>query len=283
MLEFTKMTGIGNDYIYINCIDRELNTNPSKLAEKMSDRNFGVGSDGLVLIKRGQQADYYMEMYNSDGSQSPMCGNALRCIAKYLYDKNITKDKTINIETASGVYKAILFIENNKVHEVEIDMGSPSFSPKNIPIIGFNSPVLNKDIEILNHKLQFSAVSIGNPHCVIFLSKNIDMKNYPVKEIGPLIEHHEYFPEKTNVEFVQLISSNEVIQRTWERGSGETLACGSGASAVLAVGVSLKMLEHKVLIHLRGGDLKLTWDNDLQHIIQRGTATFVFEGTWIDN
>ena len=275
-MKFTKMHGIGNDYVYINCFEETVN-DPNKLAIEMSNRHFGIGSDGLILIKPGEKAPFRMDMFNADGSWSEMCGNGLRCVAKYVYDKRMINNEVFDIETGAGVLKVTIFPNNNMAELIEINMGKPILEPHNIPIKEYSNKVINETITILDRKFRFTAVSMGNPHCIIFLDE--DIMDFQVHKYGPIIENHPLFPKRVNVEFVNVISPKEVIQRTWERGSGETLACGTGASAVQVAGVLNNITDKQILIHLKGGDLHLRWDKD-DNIYLKGPAEFVFEGEW---
>lgn len=276
-MKFTKMQGLGNDYIYINCFN-EIVKNPNGLAQVMSNRNFGVGSDGLVLIMPSEIADFRMRMFNSDGSESEMCGNAIRCVGKYVYDHGLTKQKNITIETLAGIKVLNLLVENEKVKLVEVDMGEPILQPEEIPVYSKKKPVIGENIEVNGQTLSFTCVSMGNPHAVTYVD---DVSNYTVKEIGSLIESHELFPNKTNVEFVEIIDKNTLKMRVWERGAGETLACGTGACAVLVASVLNNKVERKSTIQLLGGDLVIEWNEDNNHIYMTGPAEMVFEGVWL--
>ncbi len=277
MIHFTKMHGTGNDYIYI---DNRKGTikNAGKLARTMSDRHFGVGSDGLILIMPSSKADFSMRMFNADGSEAEMCGNGIRCFAKYLYDREITDRKKITVETLAGIKKLSLQTRNKKVTAVQVDMGEPILQRDRIPMRGAPGMVIN-EILPLDDGARFSitAVSMGNPHAVIFVE---DVKNFPVNKYGPMIETHHLFPQRTNVEFVQVIDSKEIIQRTWERGTGETLSCGTGASAVTAACVLNSITERQITVHLLGGDLNLEWREKDNHMYLSGPAIEVFHGIW---
>ncbi|HRV15943.1 MAG TPA: diaminopimelate epimerase, partial [Spirochaetota bacterium] len=246
-MPFTKLHGIGNDYIYINAIKHSVK-NPKKLAIAMSNRNFGVGSDGLILILPSDKADFTMRMFNADGSEAEMCGNGIRGFAKYVYDHNLTKKTTIAIETLAGIKQVRCTLKNGKVHTVTVDMGEPILLRDKIPMIGNPGTVIEEDLHVDGVKFSITAVSMGNPHVVIYVE---DVKNFPVEKYGPMIENHELFPKRTNVEFVQIVTGKEVIQRTWERGSGETLACGTGASAVTVAGVLTEKTDRRLKVHLK--------------------------------
>jgi len=277
MIKFTKMHGTGNDYIYID--DRkEVIKNPSKLAVEMSNRNFGVGSDGLILILKSKSADFRMRMFNSDGSEAEMCGNGIRCLAKYVYDHNLTEKKELTIETEGGVKKLKLKLKNNLVDSVTVNMGEPILQRERIPMLGETGMVINENLHLPDGiDFTITSVSMGNPHVVIFVE---DVENFPVSKYGPIIENSDLFPQRTNVEFVQIVSSKEVIQRTWERGSGETLSCGTGSSAVTVAGILTKQTEREILIHLLGGDLKTEWNEKDNCIYMTGPAVEVFRGEW---
>ncbi len=275
-MKFTKMHGIGNDYVYVNCFEEKVD-DPEKLAVTISDRHYGVGSDGLILIKAGDKTAFRMDMYNADGSYSEMCGNGLRCVAKYLYDTRMTHETLFDIETGAGILKVQIFPKEGQADLIEINMGQPILEAKDIPMTQFSGRVINENIEVLDRIFRFTAVSMGNPHCIIFLDE--DLHSFPVEQYGKVIEHHSIFPNRVNVEFVNVISPQEVIQRTWERGSGETLACGTGAAAVQVAGVLNNLTEKAILNHLKGGDLHLKWDEE-DHVYLKGPATKVFEGQY---
>ena len=276
MIPFTKLHGIGNDYIYINAIKHPVE-NPKKLAIAMSNRNFVVGSDGLILILPSDKADFTMRMFNADGSEAEMCGNGIRGFAKYVYDHGLTKKTTIAVETLAGIKQVRCMVKNGKVHTVTVDMGEPILLRDKIPMLGNPGTVIEEDLHVDGVKFSITAVSMGNPHVVIYVE---DVKNFPVEKYGPMIENHELFPKRTNVEFVQIVTGKEVIQRTWERGSGETLACGTGASAVTVAGVLTEKTERRLKVHLKGGNLAIEWNNKDNHVYLTGTAEEVFEGIW---
>lgn len=273
-MKFTKMQGAGNDYVYVNCFEETVE-NPAEVAIRVSNRNFGIGSDGLILIMPSQVADVRMRMFNSDGSESEMCGNGIRCVAKYAYDHGIVSKQEITAETGAGILTLQLFTNGNKVEKVRVNMGTPRLSRAEIPMTGDGSlQVVNEPLNILHSTFHITCVSMGNPHCVIFVD---DVAGFPVEKYGPLIENHEMFPRRTNVEFIQVISRTEVRQRTWERGAGETLACGTGASAVSVAGVLNGLTERKILNHLSGGDLELEWREN-GPVFMTGPAVEVFTG-----
>jgi diaminopimelate epimerase len=274
-MKFTKMQGAGNDYVYVNCFEERLE-NPAQIAVKVSNRNFGIGSDGLILILPSDRADIRMRMFNADGSESEMCGNGIRCVAKYAFDHGLVMKKEITAETGAGILTLQLFTDSrDKVDKVRVNMGAPRLSRAEIPMIGNGpSPVMAEPLNILHTLFNITCLSMGNPHCVIFVD---DVESFQVEKYGPLIENHEIFPRRTNVEFVRIISPSEVRQRTWERGAGETLACGTGASAVCVAGILNGLTEKKILNHLSGGDLELEWAED-GNVYMTGPAVEVFSG-----
>jgi len=275
-MKFTKMHGAGNDYVYVDCFAEKIE-NPAEVAIKVSNRNFGIGSDGLILIMPSDKADLRMRMFNSDGSESEMCGNGIRCVAKYAFDHGIVSKKEISAETGAGILTLQLFTgAGGKVDRVRVNMGKPRLTKAEIPMLGepAGDQTINQPLNILHTVFHVTMVSMGNPHCVIFVD---DVENFQVEKYGPLIENHDLFPRRTNVEFVQIISRTEVRQRTWERGAGETLACGTGASAVCVAGALNGLTEKKILNHLSGGDLELEWAED-GNLYMTGPATEVFSG-----
>jgi diaminopimelate epimerase len=274
-MKFTKMQGAGNDYVYINGF-KERVENPEQLSIRLSNRRFGIGSDGLILILPSERADIRMRMFNADGSESEMCGNGIRCVAKYAYDHGMVTKREITAETGAGILTLHLSTDgHDKVEKVRVDMGAPRLSRAEIPMQGNGTGrVVAEPLNILHTTFSITCVSMGNPHCVIFVD---DVENFQVDKYGPLIENHELFPRRTNVEFVHVISPSEVRQRTWERGSGETLACGTGASAVCVAGVLNGVTGNKILNHLSGGDLELEWAED-GSVFMTGPAVEVFSG-----
>jgi diaminopimelate epimerase len=274
-MKFTKMHGAGNDYVYVNCFEERLD-NPEQVAIRVSNRNFGIGSDGLILIMPSDVAEVRMRMFNSDGSESEMCGNGIRCVAKYAYDHGIVSRREITAETGAGILTLQLVTnDRNRVDKVRVNMGKPRLTRAEIPMLGEpGEQVVGEPLNILHTTFQVTCVSMGNPHCVIFVD---DVENLQVEKYGTLIENHELFPRRTNVEFVQVISRGEVRQRTWERGAGETLACGTGASAVCVAGALNGLTEKKILNHLSGGDLELEWAED-GNLYMTGPAVEVFSG-----
>lgn len=273
-MKFTKMHGIGNDYVYVNCLQEKVE-DPSGTARKVSDRHFGIGSDGLILIKPSKKADFEMEMYNADGSRGAMCGNGIRCVAKYVYDYGLTDKTSISVETGSGIKYLDLTVENNKVTMVKVDMGEPDLTASHIPIKAQTEQVIDEPIEVDGKTYRITGVSMGNPHGVVFLD---DIDSLDIEKIGPSFENHVRFPDRINTEFVQLDNRSHVRMRVWERGSGETLACGTGACAVAVACVVNGLTQREVTVSLRGGDLEICWDEKDGHVYMTGPATVVFDG-----
>ena len=272
-MKFTKMQGLGNDYVYVNCLE-EVVENPKEIAIKVSDRHFGIGSDGLILIKPSDKADFFMEMYNADGSQSEMCGNGIRCVGKYVYDFGLTKKTEVAIETLAGIKYLTLHVKDNKVETVTVDMGCPILEAKEIPVLSQEEQFINQPVQALGQVYNMTGVSMGNPHGVIFVE---NVKDFPVHEVGKVLEVHEIFPRRANIEFVEVLNKTTANMRVWERGSGETLACGTGTCASVVAGVLNGLLERKTLVHLLGGDLLIEWKED-NHVYMTGAATTVFTG-----
>lgn len=273
-MKFTKMHGIGNDYVYVNCLQEKVE-DPSGTARKISDRHFGIGSDGLILIKPSEKADFQMDMYNADGSKGAMCGNGIRCVAKYVYDYGLTDKTSIAVETGSGIKYLDLTVENNKVTMVKVDMGEPDLTASHIPIKAQTEQVIDEPIKVDGKTYRITGVSMGNPHGVVFLD---DIDSLDIEKIGPSFENHVRFPDRINTEFVQLDNRSHVRMRVWERGSGETLACGTGACAVAVACVVNGLTQREVTVSLRGGDLKICWDEKDGHVYMTGPATVVFDG-----
>ena len=273
-MKFTKMQGIGNDYVYVNCF-KEVVEEPEKVAIKVSDRHFGIGSDGLILIKPSDKADFEMDMYNADGSRGSMCGNGIRCVAKYVYDYGLTKKENITIDTPSGIKYLDLKIEDNKVEQVCVDMGEPILKSVEIPIISEKEIILKEPIEIDGITYSMTGVSMGNPHTVVFID---DVKGLEIEKIGPKFEQHPCFPKRVNTEFAKVLDRNTVEMRVWERGSGETLACGTGACAVAVACILNEYTDNHVKVKLLGGDLEILWDKKKNKVFMTGPATVVFDG-----
>jgi len=283
-MRFTKMHGAGNDYIYVDCFEEPLPDDPAQLARQLSDRHFGVGGDGLILICPSETADARMRMFNADGSEAEMCGNGIRCLAKYVYDHGLSRKETLEIETAAGVKTIELEIVAGRARRVRVDMGEPALEPETIPTTlpgtasGDGSRVIGAKLHVAGSPLEVTCVSMGNPHAITFVDRLSDRW---VLQIGPQLEVDPHFPRRTNAEFVEVVSPVEVRVRVWERGSGETLACGTGASAVCVAGVLTGRTERKIVAHLPGGDLELNWAND-NHVYLTGPAVEVFSGRWND-
>ncbi len=273
-MKFTKMEGLGNDYVYVNCF-RETVDNPSEVAKKVSDRHFGIGSDGLILIKPSEVADFRMDMYNADGSQAEMCGNGIRCVAKYVYDYGLTDKTSISIETLAGIKYLDLQVTDGKVSLITVNMGSPELIPDKIPVISDSKRVVDEPIEVDGTTYKMTCVSMGNPHCIVFVE---DTASFPLETVGPLFENHERFPKRVNTEFIQLLDRKTVNMRVWERGSGETLACGTGACASAVACILNGLTEDEITLHLLGGDLIVRWDQQDNLVYMTGPAQVVFDG-----
>ncbi|HJB51432.1 MAG TPA: diaminopimelate epimerase [Candidatus Anaeromassilibacillus stercoravium] len=275
-MKFTKMHGTGNDYIYVNGFEEKLE-NPSEAAVKLSDRRFGIGSDGLILILPSDVADCRMEMFNADGSIGKMCGNGIRCVAKYVYDRGLVKKDVLRVETRSGVKTLQLRVEDGKVASVRVNMGQPELDPEKIPVLFSKDRMVDEEVYTPSGNVwRVTCVSMGNPHAVIFVD---DVEGLNLPAIGPEMEKHAMFPERANIEFAQVTGSHEVQMRVWERGSGETLACGTGACACAVASVLTGKADRDVTVHLRGGDLHVFWDPDTDDVYMEGPAAFVFDGT----
>ncbi len=277
-MKFTKMHGCGNDYVYINCFEEKIE-NPTKLAIKVSNRHFGVGSDGLILICPSDKADFRMDMYNADGSQSEMCGNGIRCVGKYVYDYGLTNKDEVSVETLAGIKYLKFQIEDGKVKKITVDMGEPELIAKNVPVISENERAIDEEIIVDGVAYRMTCVSMGNPHSVVFVDSTSE---FPLEEIGPKFESHERFPRRVNAEFVQILNENEVNMRVWERGTGETLACGTGTCATAVACILNGKTKDEVTVHLLGGDLIIKWDRDTNHIYMTGPAEVVFDGVFSD-
>ena len=277
-MRFTKMHGAGNDYVYVDCF-AETVTDPSALARRVSDRHRGIGSDGLILILPSAAADARMRMFNADGSEAEMCGNGIRCVAKYVYDHGIARKRELAVETGAGVLRLEVYPgADGRVDRVRVDMGEPRLRPEQIPVGRSGDSVINAAIDVGGRSREMTCVNMGNPHAVFFVP---DLGEIELEKIGPLVEHHELFPERTNAHFVKAHSAGEVTMRTWERGSGITLACGTGAAAVCVAGALTGNTGREILAHLPGGDLELQWAaND--HVFMTGPAVEVFIGEWPD-
>jgi diaminopimelate epimerase len=275
-IKFTKMQGCGNDYVYVNCMDKLID-NPEKVSQYISDRHFGIGSDGLILICPSDVADFRMAMYNADGSEGKMCGNGVRCIAKYVYEYGLTDKKKISLETKSGIKYLDMDIEDGKVQMVKVDMGAPILKPAEIPVKTDSSmdSFINQPLDVDGNTFMVTCVSMGNPHAVVFVD---DTKSLDIRKYGPVFETHPAFPEQVNTEFVQVISRNEINMRVWERGSGETLACGTGTCASVVACVLNGKTDEKVTVHLLGGDLFIEYNRGNGTVWMTGPAEIVFDG-----
>ncbi len=281
MIKFTKMEGLGNDYVYVDCTKQDIE-NASNLAKIISDRHFGVGSDGLILIKSSKKADFRMQMFNSDGTEAEMCGNGIRCVGKFVYDKGLTDKTTLKIETLAGIKVLNLNVEGGKVKTVKVDMGEPILDYKLIPAKdgkvykskdGIKFYKVNIDIE--GNLKELTCVSMGNPHGVDFAN---NVEKLKVEKYGPIIEVDKHFPNKVNVEFIEILDKHNIKMRVWERGAGETLACGTGACASVVASVLNGYTERNVTVELLGGKLEIEWNKENNHIYMTGAATEVFEG-----
>ncbi|MCR5202763.1 MAG: diaminopimelate epimerase [Lachnospiraceae bacterium] len=275
-MKFTKMHGCGNDYVYVNLFEEKID-DFCDTAIKVSDRHFGIGSDGLICIAPSEVADVRMIMYNLDGSEGEMCGNGIRCVAKYSYDHGLVDKDIITVETKAGIKTLELNVENGKVSTVKVNMGAPIMEPEKIPVVSDKSEVISEPITVNGKEYKFTAVSMGNPHSVIFVDETKDL---PLAEMGPYFENHEFFPARVNTEFIQVLSRNEINMRVWERGSGETLACGTGACASVVACVKNGLTDNKVTVHLLGGDLVIEYNEEENTVYMTGPATESFSGVW---
>ena len=279
MLKFTKMEGLGNDYIYVDCTKNDLE-NAAELARVMSDRHFGIGADGLILIKKSENADFRMQMYNSDGTEAEMCGNGIRCVGKYVFDKGLTKNTTLKIETLAGIKTLKLNVENGKVQSVKVDMGEPILDYKLIPVKNVKEHKSKDEVKFYKVNVdknphELTCVSMGNPHAINYIK---DVKAVKVSDYGSIIEQDEHFPNKINVEFIEIVDRNNIKMRVWERGTGETLACGTGACASVVASVLNDYTNRNVKVELLGGNLNIEWNKEDNHVYMIGPATEVFEG-----
>lgn len=273
-MKFTKMQGIGNDYVYVNCFEETVQ-NPSEVAKFVSDRHFGIGSDGLILICPSEVADCQMVMFNADGSQSQMCGNGVRCVGKYIHDKGLTDKTTVTVETLGGIKTLALHLRDGVVDTITVDMGEPILEPEKIPVKGSGHRFVAEDVAVDGKTYSITAVSMGNPHAIVYV-EDTDSLNLP--KLGPAFEHHALFPERTNTEFIQVMDPRTLKMRVWERGAGETLACGTGACASLVASVLNGKSERRATLKLLGGDLEIQWDEKTNHVFMTGPAAFVFDG-----
>ncbi len=273
-MKFTKMHGCGNDYIYVNCLEETVE-NPKDTAIKVSDVHFGIGSDGLILVCPSKVADFRMAMYNADGSEGKMCGNGIRCVGKYVYDNHLTDKTTVTIETLSGIKTLELTVKNGKVEMAKVDMGAPILQSSLIPAISDEDTIINKEIQVNGENYNITCVSMGNPHCVTVVNST---KDFPVEKIGPYFEKHEMFPDRVNTEFVEIISRKEINMRVWERGSGETWACGTGTCASVVACVLNDLTEDEVLVHVLGGGILVHYDRNKNTVFMTGPAATICTG-----
>ncbi len=273
-MKFTKMHGIGNDYVYVDCTKERLE-NPSEIAQLVSDRHKGIGADGLILIRSSDEADFEMAMYNADGSYGKMCGNGIRCVAKYVYDNGLTDKTEISVISGGAVKYLKLTVEDGKVKKVRVNMGEPILTPAEIPVVGEGDRLVAVPIVVDNQVYEMTCVSMGNPHAVVFLDGVEQLK---LEEIGPKFEQHERFPDRVNTEFVERMDSRNLKMRVWERGSGETMACGTGACATAVAAILNGYAERDLTIHLLGGDLEISWDETDNCVYMTGTAATAFTG-----
>ena len=279
-IKFTKMHGCGNDYVYINGIKEHIaQEKKAELVRRLSDRHFGIGGDGVIFINRGQEAEFEMEMYNADGSRAQMCGNGIRCVAKYVYDYGITDKKNIAVESFGSVkYLELTVGADNKVSSVRVNMGAPILKAADVPVISDNERVVDEEIEVNGKIYKMTCVSMGNPHAVVFVNDIDDIKSFDIESVGPYFENHKRFPERTNTEFVRIIDKNNVQMRVWERGTGETLACGTGCCATTVACVLNGLTENCVNVHVLGGAIKCEWNREENIVYMDGPATTVFNG-----
>lgn len=277
-MKFTKMHGCGNDYVYVNLFEETV-VDPGKLSIAVSDRHFGIGSDGLITIGPSSVADFCMRMYNADGSEAGMCGNGIRCVAKYVYDHHLTDQTVISVETGAGVKDLSLEIRDGRVFAVRVDMGEPILAPERIPVRAQGDRVVDDPVSVGGREWNMTCVSMGNPHAVVFVE---NVAEFPLAQYGPCFENHERFPERTNTEFVQIHSRSEISMRVWERGSGETLACGTGTCAAVMACILNGRTDDRVQVHLRGGDLFIEYDRQRNHVFMTGPAVEVFTGNFYE-
>lgn len=273
-MKFTKMHGCGNDYVYVNLFEEKID-DYAKMSIKVSDRHFGIGSDGLITIGPSECADFRMRIFNADGSEAEMCGNGVRCVGKYVYDHKLTDKKEVDVETGAGIKHLILNVKNDKVETVRVDMGEPVFNAKDIPVALDMDKVVDYPITVGDREWKMTCVSMGNPHAVVFID---NVKEFQIEKYGPLFENNKMFPKRTNTEFVEIISDSEVSMRVWERGSAETWACGTGTCACVLACILNGYTKDRVLVHLLGGDLIIEYDRASNHVFMTGPATEVFNG-----
>lgn len=273
-MKFTKMHGIGNDYVYVNCLEETV-TDPAAVAIQVSDRHTGIGSDGLILIKPSETADFMMDMYNADGSRGKMCGNGIRCVAKYVYDYGLTDKTTICVETLAGIKEIQLTVKDGKVEKACVNMGQPGLTPEQVPVLAKGTSTVGLPVVVDNHTYDMTCVGMGNPHAVVYME---DVAGLQLETIGPGFEKHPMFPERVNTEFVKVLDPTHLEMRVWERGSGETFACGTGACATLVASVLNGYSQRRATVHLLGGDLDIFWNPNDNCVYMTGPATTVFDG-----
>ena len=275
-MRFTKMQGAGNDYVYVDCISQLIpEEERPALARYVANRNFGVGSDGLICICASDKADFHMDMYNADGSRSEMCGNGVRCVGKYVHDRGLTDKEIVTVETGAGIRTLWLHVKNGRTESVRVCMGRAEFAPERIPVAASGESFIDQSVEVEGEFFRVTALSMGNPHAVVFVE---DTEEVDIERLGPAFENHPLFPERVNTEFVQIIDRNTLKMRVWERGSGETLACGTGATAALAAAVVCGHTEESASLQLRGGELFIEWNREEDLLYMTGPAEFVFDG-----
>lgn len=275
-MKFTKMHGCGNDYVYVNGFVEKLEQEKKpEIVRRLSDRHFGIGGDGVIFINPSEEADFEMEMYNADGSRSEMCGNGIRCVGKYVYDKGLTDKTQVSVISAGKIKYLTLHTENGKVKTVRVNMGEPEFVAANVPVISQNEHVIDEEIEVNGQTYKMTCVSMGNPHAVVFID---DTESLAIEQIGPHFENHERFPRRTNTEFVQVIDRNYVKMRVWERGTGETLACGTGCCATAAACVLNGLTENEITVEVLGGKIQIEWNREENLIYMTGPAETIFDG-----
>lgn len=275
-MKFTKMHGCGNDYVYFDCTENEI-ADESAAAIALSDRHFGIGGDGIIIIKKGTKADFEMVMYNADGSRGAMCGNGIRCVAKYVYDNGLTNNTSMTIESMGAVKYIDVTVENGKVVSAKVDMGKPILNAKDVPVVSNNERVIDEPITVDGKEYRMTCVSMGNPHAVVFIDKT--PREFPLEQVGPLFENNAVFPDRTNTEFAFVQDRKNIEMRVWERGSGETLACGTGTCATVVAAILNGLVDNDVTVHLLGGDLNISWSGDENDsVIMTGPATTVFSG-----
>jgi diaminopimelate epimerase len=279
-MKFTKMHGCGNDYIYINGFEEKVdNDKKPELVRRLSDRHFGIGGDGVIFINKGSEAEFEMEMYNADGTRAQMCGNGIRCVAKFVYDKGLTDKKSITIESFGKVkYIDLTLGGDGKVESARVNMGEPILEAKKVPVVSHNDEVIDEEVFVEGRPYRMTCVSMGNPHAVVFVENIDDMCNFDLEAVGPYFEHHERFPERTNTEFVRVIDNNNVQMRVWERGTGETLACGTGCCATVVACVLNGRTDSRINVHVPGGEIVCEWDRTDNVVYMTGPAVTVFEG-----